>query len=68
MEEIKFNGNGQQTADIEEAFYRLLDDLKRLGARDASFWVKTSRNSQVKAIGRQIKNDAATLAGLKRAY
>ncbi len=68
MDEIKFIGNGQQTADIEVAFKRLVDDLCKLGARDASFWAKNGKNSQIKAIGRQVKNDAATLAGLMRAY
>lgn len=68
MDEIKFKGNGKTTADIEIAFNRLLDDLRMLAERDASFWTPKVKNSQVKAIGRQIKNDAATLAGLMRVY
>lgn len=68
MDKIEFKGNGSSTVEIETAFYRLVDDLFKLGQRDASFWKKEQRNSKLKAIARQIKNDAATLSGLMRSY
>lgn len=68
MDKIEFKGNGSSTVDIETAFYRLVDDLFKLGQRDASFWKKEQRNSKLKAIARQIKNDATTLSGLMRSY